>query len=408
MFGLSLLLGLAFLFTAGGGPQGSPQQSVPISVVSTSSSIDFPDEVVLTLEAESDVRISNVRLYYQLGSQSVRVYGYPEFTPSTRVKADFVIQTGGARYLPTGVDITYSYAIEDEDGHSFETDDFLLEYKDPAYDWKRVERGDLVVLYHDRSFDSVDGVATDVAERLEDVKQLLGLDVSKRQKAVIFNSSREAQRSFPVISGRATQDQLYAGFAYGDYDLFVLIGLSRSGMVHEMTHLLIDEAIGSPFAVIPSWLNEGLAMYFEPGSRGRDSTLLRAAQQDELLSLRNMGSVPGRPGDVRLFYAQARSIVDYLMDAYEQDRMAAMLRAINDGVRIEQAFEAAYGMSLDDLDREWRGQLGGELSANPARDFGTLGTTAIIAGSVTVAVAAVIIRWLRRLMTGPVVEDDDI
>ena len=120
-----------------------------------------------------------------------------------------------------------------------------------------------------------------------------------------------------------------------------------------------------------------------------------------------MGSVPGRPGDVRLFYAQARSIVDYLMDAYEQDRMAAMLSAINDGVRIEQAVEAAYGMGLDDLDREWRGQLGGELSATSARDLGTLGTTAIIAGSVTVAVAAVIIRWLRRLMAGPVVEDDD-
>ena len=405
---LGVLLGLAFLFTAGDGPQGSPQQSVPISVVSTSSSIDFPDEVVLTLEAESDARISKVRLYYQLGSQSVRVYGYPDFTPSTRVKADFVIQTGGARYLPTGVDITYSYTIEDVDGHRVETDDFSLEYKDPAYEWERVEKGDLVVLYHDRPFDSVDAVASDVAERLDEIKALLGLEASKRQKAVIFNSSREARRSFPTISGRATQDQLYAGFAYGDYDLFVLIGLSRSGMVHEMTHLLIDEAIGSPFAVIPSWLNEGLAMHFEPGSRGRDSTLLRAAQQDELLSLRNMGSVPGRPGDVRLFYAQARSIVDYLMDAYEQDRMAAMLRAINDGVRIEQAVEAAYGMSLDDLDREWRGQLGGELSATSARDLGTLGTTAIIAGSVTVAVAAVIIRWLRRLMAGPVVEDDDI
>ena len=405
---LSVLLGLAFLITAGGGSQGSPQQSVPISVVSTSASIDFPDEVVLTLEAASDARIAEVRLYYQLGSQSVRVYGYPKFTPSTRVKADFVIQTGGARYLPTGVDITYSYAIEDVDGHRFETDDFSLEYKDPAYDWERIEKGDLVVLYHDRSFESVDAAASDVAERLEDVKGLLGLEASKRQKAVIFNNSREARRSFPVISGRATQDQLYAGFAYGDYDLFVLIGLSRSGLVHEMTHLMIDEAIDSPFAVMPSWLNEGLAMYFEPGSRGRDSTLLRAAQQDELLSLRNMGSVPGRPGDVRLFYAQARSIVDYLMDAYEQDRMAAMLSAINDGVRIEQAVEAAYGMSLDDLEQEWRGQLGGELSATSARDLGTLGTTAIIAGSVTVAVAAVIIRWLRRLMAGPVVEDDDL
>ena len=193
-----------------------------------------------------------------------------------------------------------------------------------------------------------------------------------------------------------------------DYDLFVLVGLSLSGIVHEMTHLLIDEAIDSPFAVLPSWLNEGLAMYFEPGSGRRDSTVLRAAERDELLSLRSMGSVPGRPSDVRLFYAQAQSIVDYMMETYGPERMGTTLKAINEGNRIDQAVQVAYGMSLDDLEREWQGQLGGTVSATPAGDPGTLGTTAIIAGSVVIAVAAVIIRWLRRIMGGPVVEDPEL
>ena len=403
----ALLLGLVFVLTAAGTPEPSPQAAVPIRVIATSSSVDFPDEVVLTLEAESDARISEVRLYYRLGSRTVRVYGYPDFTPSTRVKADFRIKTGGSNYLPTGVDITYNYSIVDEDGNAFETDSFTLEYKDPTFQWKSIERDGFVVLYHDRPFERVDEVAGDVAERLAEVKDLLGLETSKPQKAVIFNGSREASRSFPVISDRARQDGLYAGFAYGDYDLFVLVGLSLSGMVHEMTHLLIDEAIDSPFAVLPSWLNEGLAMYFEPGSGRRDSTVLRAAERNELLPLRSMGSVPGRPSDVRLFYAQAQSIVDYMMESYGPERMGTMLEAINEGNRVDQAIRVAYGTSMDDLEREWQGQLGGNVSATPAGDPGTLGTTAIIAGSVAIAVAAVIIRWLRRIMGGPVVEDPE-
>jgi hypothetical protein len=402
------LIGLVFVLTAAGGPELSPQMAVPIHVVSTSSSVHFPDEVVLTLEAESDARISEVRLYYRLGSRTVRVYGYPDFTPSTRVKADFRIKTGGSNYLPSGVDITYNYRIVDEDGNAFETDSFTLEYKDPTFQWKSIEHDGFVVLYHDRPFERVDEVAGDVAERLAEVKDLLGLETSKPQKAVIFNGSREASRSFPVISDRASQDGIYAGFAYGDYDLFVLVGLSLSGMVHEMTHLLIDEAIDSPFAVLPSWLNEGLAMYFEPGSGRRDSTVLRAAERDELLSLRSTGSVPGRPSDVRLFYAQAQSIVDYMMETYGPERMGTTLKAINEGNRIDQAVQVAYGMSLDDLEREWQGQLGGTVSATPAGDPGTLGTTAIIAGSVVIAVVAVIIRWLRRIMGGPVVEDPEL
>ena len=404
---LGVLIGLVFVLTAAGGPEPSPQSAVPIRVIATSSSVDFPDEVVLTLEAESDARISEVRLYYRLGSRNVRVYGYPDFTPSTRVKADFRIKTGGSNYLPSGVDITYSYTIRDENGNAFETDSFTLEYKDPTFEWERIVRDELVVLYHDRPFDRVDEVAGDVAERTAEVKSLLGLETSKPQKAVIFNGTREASRSFPVISDRASQDGLYAGFAYGDYDLFVLVGLSRSGMVHEMTHLLIDEAIDSPFAVLPSWLNEGLAMYFEPGSGRRDSTVLRAAQRDELLSLRSMGSVPGQPSDVRLFYAQAQSIVHYMMETYGRERMGTMLRAINEGNRVDQAIQVAYGISIDDIELEWQGQLGGTVSATPAGDPGTLGTTAIIAGSAAIAVVAVIIRWLRRIMAGPVAEVDD-
>ncbi len=364
---LSAALGIMLLLASGGGAEDDEQRPAPVRVLSTSASIDFPNEVVLTLEAESDVRIEEIRLHYRLGRQRVRSYGYPSFEPSKRVRADFVIRTGGSRYLPSGVDITYHYNIQDAEGNETETDDFLLEYKDPAYEWERVEYGGLTVLYHDRPARLVEEAARDVAARIEDVKSLLGMEEARPQKAVIFNSGGEARRSFPVVSDRAARDHLYAGFAYGEYDLFLLAGLSRSGMVHEMTHLLMDEAIDSPLATMPAWLNEGLAMYFEPGGgSGRDSSLLQALRRGELSPLRNMDGIPGRPRDVGLFYAQSRSVVRYLMDVYGHDRMSSMLAAINDGDGVDEAARGAYGASLEYLEGEWRRWLSGRLSALPS------------------------------------------
>ena len=378
---LTTLIGVALLLTYGDGLSGDPTPAPriqapspiasitedvvrppePIRVLSTSASIDFPDELVLKLEAESDSRIERIRVDYQIGGQTVRTYGYPKFTPSNRVSADFVIETDGARYLPSGADITYSYTIENASGRTVKTDTLSLEYKDPSKQWERVEEGNLIVLYHDLPSDDVQRAARGVAESMERVKSLLGIDVSRPQKAVIFNSSREARLSFPVVSDRATREHLFGGFAYGDYDLFIMVGLNLSTMVHEMTHLLIDEAIDSPFAVVPAWLNEGLAMYFEPRQGGRDSALLSAARRGELMRLRNMGSIPGRPHDVGAFYAQAQSVVRFMMDSYGEDRMSDLLRAIDGGLRIDQAVQDTYGISLDDLEREWRVWLAGTI-----------------------------------------------
>ena len=377
----------------------SPRPETAIRVVSASHEIDFPERVLFHLEAESDVPITEVTLYYRLGRRDVRIYGYPRFTPSTRVSADFAIRTAGANFIPSGVDIEYYYVVQDANGDAFESDRYFLEYKDPAFGWHRYEQGDLIFLWHDRPESRVVEVAKDVDQRLRPVRELLGLHDPEPMKAVLVNSPAEAGRSFPLISGETTRNHVYGGFAFGDLDVLVLLGLNTDGIVHEMTHLLIDDALDSPFARVPDWLNEGLAMYFESSSAGSNRTLTQAARDGRLKPLRSMGNVPGRPQDVRLFYAQSRSIVRHVMDAHGQERMATLLASLNDGNRIEEAIEATYGMTLEQLEGEWEAQFRGETSGSPTADAGTIGTSAIIAGAVAVTATALVVRWLRRIVT---------
>ena len=395
---LATILAAIIALASPGGDQPSPsptEGSMPIRVVSSSHSIAFPDEIRLRLVAESDAPITHVRLVYQLGSQQTRIYGYPNFTPSSRIDTDFRIKTGGANFLPSGVDVSYFYHIGDANGNEFDSERYSLEYLNPRYQWQRYSLPGFEVLWHDRPATEVRAVAHDVNERLDEVRALLRLDETKTMKAVILNGRREASSSLPKVSDAATAGHLYGGFAYGELDVFVLVGLGREGMIHEMTHLLIDEAMTSPLGRLPAWLNEGLAMYFEGSSSWRERAVLDSYHRGRLMPLRSMGAVPGVPSDVRNFYSQSWSIVDYMMDTYGPDRMSALLGAIDSGMDVDEAVPVAYDISLDELESRWKRSLGGGVVDRLPADPGTVGTSFIIGGAVVATLTAVLFRWLR-------------
>ena len=402
MAALSLLSSLVVAVVSAGapGPSNNAQppapSPVPIHIVSSSHEVRFPDEVVFRLEAEAAAPITEVTLFYRLARQKTRVYGYPDFASARKVSADFTLKTGGASYLPSGVDIRYHYMIRDADGNTVSTEEYSLEYKDPRFDWHELRQGDLVILYHDIPLSRVERVAADVSQRLEAVIEMLGLETAPPMKGVILNDRREALRGFPVISQTATLGHLYGGFAFGDYDLFVLAGLNADGMVHEMAHLLLGEAVASPLAKVPAWLNEGLATYFDSTSGGRDATLAAAARRGDLLRLSAMKVVPGKPRDVRLFYAQARSLVEHLVGTYGASRMTSLLAAIDAGADVEEAVAEVYGVGIEEIEGQWRDEVSGATTLAPRPDAGSIGTSALITGAVVVALVVTAYRRFAR------------
>ena len=393
-----------------GGDNVTPdsQQWQPIRVVSTSHRIDFPDAIELRLTAAADVDISEVTVFYLIGGRNDSVYGYPEFEAAKEIEATFIIRTSGQFYIPPGVDIEYRFVIGDIAGNSLETETFTLEYLDPSYQWQRLHMGDLELLWHDRPRRLVEGVAADVIERSSAAKELLGISFPSPMKAVILSSSDETSKSFPNISGAASRGHVYGGFALAEFDTFVLGSLDVDGMVHEMTHLYLDEALDGPGVRVPSWLNEGLAMYFESSSRGRDRALARAAAGNQLIPLRSMGAVPGRPEAIRTFYAQSWSIVRYLIDSYGEERMSDLLTELGGGASQDAAVQTVYGKSLEQIDAEWREGLARRTSLFPRPDPGTFGTSLLIGGAMAVALLVVGFRRLRRQARPPDVEDTEL
>jgi hypothetical protein len=339
-----------------GNPAIDSQSS--ITVLSSGHTVSFPDRIDFVLKAESDSPITAIKFYYRLGSRPISVYGYPSFQPGTTVTAEFSIDAGRSAYIPSGVEVSYHYVIENSAGQRLESGTQTLLYLDPAFEWQTMTLQNIEVLWHDRPGDRVEDAAAQVDERLTDVRGVLGLESAPVMRAVILNDRDEATRSFPPISSAATDSHLYAGFAYGEYDLFVLVGLGVEGMVHEMTHLLLNEAIISPISRVPAWFNEGLAQYFESSPSRTDSSVLSAARSGDLLPLTAMRGQPGRPADVRLFYAQARSLVRYMVETYGEDRISALVDALNSGKAFEDAVASAYGRPAELIDEDWRVSIG--------------------------------------------------
>ena len=407
----TILLGFlaaALSFVALGAGGENQIDAVPdsrVQIVESSHRIEFPDRIVINLSAEGSADVRSVRLFYTVGPANARVYTYPKsFRNTGPMSAEFVIRTDRGGFIPQGVDIEYYYVFTDPEGLETESDRFSFPYLDPRYNWKRREYDDFTLIWHDRSDRAVRSVGGSVSVRMAAVKRLLGLDGDYDFKAVLINDRAEASRSFPPVSQTSQDVSLYAGFALGDYGTFVLAGLNQDGMVHELTHLMVDEAVNTRLARVPAWLNEGIAMYFEPSGSRRESELAWAAGRGDLLRLRHMRTVPGRPDDVRLFYAQSASVVRFMADRFGEDRLANLFSAIGDGQSAEQAIATTYGMTVDQLDAAWRGHITGRGASFEMVNPGSLGTSALIGGALVASASVATVGWLKR-MRGPAPAD---
>lgn len=397
---------LIVLLDGAEGTTARPQTHSPIHVTSNNHEVRFPEEVVFRLDAEANTTITEVTIFYRLAGRDVSTYGRPPFSVGNDVSAEFILKTNGSDFIPSGVDIQYHYVVKDAQGNQLETEKKTFEYQDQSFDWQRLTIGQFEVVWHDVDRDRVKETAMTVLEELEAAQQMFGLKEITPMKAVIVNTRAEADRTFPLVSRAARRDHLFGGFAYSQFDLFVVLNAEVSAMVHEATHLMLDEAMGrSPRP--PTWLNEGLAMYFENDESRRESAA-QALRSGDLLDRLAMNSLPSKPDEVRIFYAQAETFVTYMVDTYGTDRMASFVQTMALGTNPDTALDDIYGMTIVELDQEWRRSFSSTISIARRPDPGTIFSSTLVVTAVAVMFTLAAIQWyVRKRRPIPDEEDDD-
>ena len=327
-----------------------------IRVLRNTHSINYGEKITFELELSAEgAPITEIQaLFKPDGPRVVSSYSYPDFQPGNNVSASFEIPTSGSDFFPPGIVLTVSYRITDSEGQEFTTEPVRIEYLDPKFQWNRRTENQLTIVYHDRSDTEIDRLFAASNARMPEIAKVYGFESEAEFKAVLINSSREADLAFPLTTEAARSGHTFIGFAFDEFDQFVLWGVDPQSFVHELAHLMFAEAVPSPIASPPAWLNEGLSVYFESNDTRNAQTRLRGANdEDDLMPIKNMNRVPGQRRDITFFYGKSGAFVSFLIDEFGAERMSALLEAIDRGTRIGDAVSDAYGFELNNLDDVW-------------------------------------------------------
>lgn len=142
---------------------------------------------------------------------------------------------------------------------------------------------------------------------------------------------------------------------------------------HELAHVFHIQMSNNR---VPRWFTEGLAEYETiiarpEWRREEDHRLHLALSQNRLPPLRNLNHAftHARTGeDVMTAYYASSMIVKYIAERFGFDRVARMLREWGQGRTSEEVIQRALGVSIDDLDRDFREHTRQRLAAR-ATDF---------------------------------------
>jgi len=135
---------------------------------------------------------------------------------------------------------------------------------------------------------------------------------------------------------------------------------------HELVHAAFDAE--APRVVLPAWMNEGIAEWFEARalgkrslSRGERATLEGVARRGGLFSLSEL-SAPSfggfSPDAASLAYLQSYGFIDHLVQAHGDSDLVAFWSAVVRSHSLERASRRAYRRDLDTLERDYLRALG--------------------------------------------------
>jgi hypothetical protein len=143
---------------------------------------------------------------------------------------------------------------------------------------------------------------------------------------------------------------------------------------HELVHAAFDAE--APSLVLPAWLNEGVAEWFEAravGKRGltrhEAGALARVAAQGQLFSLWQLSDpsfVGFGPEAAQLAYLQSYGFIEYLSGRYGDDSIKRLCAELLRKRDLARAVKLAYRADLAELEQRFLADSFGALGSAPA------------------------------------------
>ncbi len=327
------------------------------------ATLEFPESVLFHLEADSGSSIENVDL--EFGTEHVFSCASTSYWTARAdleggeeisVMWEWDMRRSGS--IPPGGAIWWRWRVTDDAGREFVTPRKETTFEDARFDWMSHTDGNVTYHWYAGGEDFGRRIADGARSGLDSL--ILGKELVEPIRVFVYESSEDV-RGAVLFAQEWT-----GGLAFVRHNIILItVNPARfdrdlQGVVHELAHLLVEEVTFNCFAGLPTWLDEGLAVYAEGVlAQSQRNALDEAIATDELISLRSLNSsFPADHSGAILSYAQSYSLVNYLLDAYGWVKMQELLGVFSQGSTDERAFRQVYGLDFDELEAEWRESLG--------------------------------------------------
>ncbi|NWF63830.1 MAG: hypothetical protein HXY38_05935 [Chloroflexi bacterium] len=337
-------------------------------VEADSAILDFPNTVTFSATLKSSAEIVSVTLEYgseQLNCGEVVAKAFPEFQPAVQTDVSWTWDMRQSGSLPPGAAIWWRWRYTDSAGNESLSEQKTIVWLDDDHDWQTITSEDVYI----HSYGLSDGAAQSMLDAgIEGIRrneQQAGMTPDIPVQIYVYpgyDDMRDAILYEPQWTG---------GLAYSDFSIIIMgasgdMEFDAATVIHEVTHILVGRNAFTCIGSIPTWLNEGLAVYNEgPLDENMKAQFDIALRDDAFFPIRSLsGNFSEIPEKALLSYAQSHSVVNFMIETYGQEKMSQLLAALSNAEPVDDALLKIYGVDTDGLDAAWRQSLG--LSARMA------------------------------------------
>lgn len=331
-------------------------------VEADSATLDFPNTVTFSATLRSSAEIVSVTLEYgnqQLTCGEVVAKAFPDFSPDTQVDVAWLWDMRQSGSLPPGTTIWWRWRYTDSTGKEFLSEKQTVTWLDDLHDWQTVTADNVRIHYYGKSESFAQTMLDAGLEGLRRNKEQAGMLPDIPVQIYVYPSYDEMRDAILY------EPQWTGGLAYSDSSI-IIMGTSgdaefdKATVIHEVTHILVGRNAFTCIGFIPTWLNEGLAVYNEgPLDQSMQAQFDIALRDDEFFPVRSLGgNFSEIPEKALLSYAQSYSVVNFMLETYGQEKMSQLLTALSNAEPVDDALVSIYGFDTDGLDAAWRESLG--------------------------------------------------
>lgn len=254
--------------------------------------------------------------------------------------------------------IKYYWSVVDRDRAEYNGSVHEYFVEDPRYEWEAVSSGGVTLKAFGATTAQLDALLPVLLKHKEEAESFLGTRLNDGIVAYLYPSPDDVG---PMASGAGGNYQGKTARCWRESNF-------ASCLRHEVLHAVVDAAVGGGACKVPSWMNEGLAVYFENPTWliGYSVPSSLQGSTDDVL----LGTPYDRGRRSYLFYFESYALISHLIESRGIEEIRSLISLLaetqcdlwtptesRDGA-FRAAFETVYGVTPSQFRDEWRIEVG--------------------------------------------------